>query len=100
MPGKFIVAQHHSEGRLILAVCDKSAHGKRLEEKGIVLDLSSKFYHGEEKDAATAEKLMLRAYMLHAIGKGAVGAVIKLGLATKGETKEVAGVPHVQVLML
>ncbi len=100
MPETFVVAQHHSEGRLILAVCDKSVHGKRLEDGEAVLDLSSKFYHGEEKDAAAIEKLMLQAYTIHAVGKNAVAAVIKLRLATRDDTKTVAGVPHVQVLML
>ena len=100
MPEAFIAAQHHSEGRLILAVCDKSSHGKKLEDRGTVLDLSSKFYQGEEKDAATIEKLMLQAYMIHAVGKNAVATAVKLGLAAKEDVKTVAGVPHVQVLVL
>ena len=95
----FIVAQHNSEGRLILAVCDSDVHGKRLEEKGVVLDLSSKFYSGQEKDAASVEKLMLKAYTIHAVGKSSVVIAIRLGLATKEDTKTVEGVPHVQVLM-
>ncbi|MBI3036296.1 DUF424 domain-containing protein [Candidatus Woesearchaeota archaeon] len=100
MPGTFIVAQHNSEGRLILTVCDKEVRGKRLEDKEAVLDLNSKFYHGEEKDAKVIEKLMLRAYTIHVVGKNAVALAIKLGLAAKENVKTVDGVPHVQVLML
>ena len=100
MANIFVVAQHASEGRLILAVCDGNIHGKKLEEKGAVLDLSSKFYSGQKKDAASVEKLMLKAYTIHAVGKNSVAAVIKLGFAAKEDTKAVAGVPHVQVLML
>lgn len=96
----FVVAQHNSEGRLILTVCDSDIHGKKLEDKDAVLDLSSKFYGGEEKDEAEVEKLMLQAYTIHAAGKNAVAAVIKLGLAARENVKTVAGVPHVQVLAL
>ena len=99
MTNSFIVAQHSSEGRLILAVCDSDIHGKKFEEKGVVLDLSSKFYHGEEKDATAIEKLMLRAYIIHAIGKNAVAIATKLGLAGKNDAKTIAGIRHVQVLM-
>lgn len=97
---RFTVAQHISEERLILTACDANVHGKKLEDGSTVLDLSSKFYSGKEEDAAAVEKLMLRAYTIHAIGKNAVAAVIKLRLATRADTKTVAGVPHVQVLAL
>lgn len=97
---KFVVAQHNSEGRLILTVCDSSVHGKKLEDGGIMLDLSSKFYEGEEKDTAAVERLMLQAYTIHAVGKNAVATVIKAGLATRENVKTVAEVPHVQVLVL
>ena len=96
----FIVAQHNSKGRLILTVCDSGIHGKKFEEKTVALDLGSKFYSGQEKDAAAVEKLMLKAYTIHAVGKNSVAIAIRLGLATKEDTKTVAGVPHVQVLML
>ena len=34
----FIVAQHNSEGRQILAVCDGNVNGKRLEKNDAVLE--------------------------------------------------------------
>lgn len=98
--GKFVVAKHNSEGRLILAVCDSSVHGKKLEDGNAVLDLSSRFYRGEEKDKSAVEKLMRKAYTIHAAGKNAVAIAAKLGLAAKEDAKTVAGVPHVQVLVL
>lgn len=96
----FVVAQHISEGRLILTVCDSSVHGKRLEDGNSVLDLGSRFYSGEEKDKGAVEKLMRKAYTVHAVGKNSVAVAIGLGLATKEETGAVTGVPHVQVLTL
>lgn len=100
MANTFVVAQHSSEGRLILAVCDSSVHGKKLEDGNAVLDLGSRFYSGEEKDKGAVEKLMQKAYTVHAVGKNSVDVAIGLGLAAKEDTKAVAGVPHVQVLAL
>ncbi|MBI2143535.1 DUF424 family protein [Candidatus Woesearchaeota archaeon] len=95
----FAVAQHNSQGRLILAVCDRDVYGKKFEEGDAVLDLGSKFYAGEEKGADAVEKLMLHAYMIHAAGKNSVGIAIRLGLAAAENVKKVNGVQHVQVLM-
>lgn len=100
MTNSFIVAQHSADGRLLLTVCDRSVHGKKLEEKGVVLDLISRFYSGEEKDKDAVEKLMRKAYTIHAVGKNAVAIAIALKLAAKEDTKTVGGVPHVQVLVL
>lgn len=96
----FVVAQHMSEGRLLLAVCDSSIHGKKFEDHKMVLDLGSKFYSGNEKDAKATSDLMLKAYIINAVGKGAVALAIKLGLAAKENAKNVSGVPHMQVLIV
>ncbi|MBI2141273.1 DUF424 domain-containing protein [Candidatus Woesearchaeota archaeon] len=95
----FVVAQHSSEGRLILTVCDSSVHGKRLEDKDAVVDSSSKFYRGNEKDEADVRELMLKAYTIHAVGKNAVAIAVALGLAVKSDVKTVADVPHLQILI-
>ncbi len=97
---KFIVTRHNSEGRLILAVCDKDIHGRKFESGELILDLTARFYNGQEKDAAAAEKLMLQAYTIHVVGKNAIAIAVKLGLAFKEDVKTVGGVQHVQVLML
>lgn len=96
----FIVAQHNSEGRLILTMCDKEVHGRKYEDAKAVLDLGSDFYKGEEMDVTSVEKLMLKAYTIHAVGRNSVAVAIKLGLTDKEGVKAVNGVPHVQVLML
>ncbi len=44
----FVVAKHTSEGKLILAVCDSDVYGKKFDGGGMVLDLGSKFYSGDE----------------------------------------------------
>ncbi len=98
MAGEFVVARHISEGRIILAVCDSNIHGKKFEDENAILDLSSKFYMGEEKNAGETAEEMEKAYVINAAGKAAAGLVVKLGLAAKENVRIVSGVPHVQVL--
>jgi len=97
----FVVARHISEGRILLAVCDSTIRGKSFEDKnGLILDLSSKFYRGQEMSAEETEKEMGKAYFINAVGKEAVKLVIKLKLASEENIKAVSGIPHIQVLKL
>ncbi len=100
MTNSFVVANHISDGRSVLAICDSAIHGRKFEDGKMVLDLGSRFYHGEEKDAKEAADLMEKAYIINAAGEEAVALAIKLGLAAKENVKSVSGVPHVQVLMM
>ena len=100
MTQSFVVAEHASEGRLILAVCDLAIHGKRFEEGDRLLDLSSHFYKGNQRDEPAVTNLMLKAYMIHVIGKDAVEIAVKLGLASKNDALTVQGVPHIEILLL
>ena len=63
-------------------------------------DGETKFYSGKVEDASAVEKLMLKAYTIHAVGKNAIAIALTLGLTSKEDTKKVSGVPHVQALML
>ncbi len=100
MSARFIVGQHRNESRLLLTVCDVDIHGKVLEEGDAILDLSSAFFKGEEKSREETEKLILTAYLVHAIGKNAVSTVVQLGLAEEANINSINGVVHVQVLMI
>lgn len=102
MTAKFIVTRHISEGRAVVAVCDAGVHGKRFEDgkTGLVLDLGSRFYKGEEKNAEETTTEMEKAYIINAAGKESVALALKLKLAAKENIKLFSGVPHVQVLRL
>jgi hypothetical protein len=97
---QFIVAIHLSNGRVIAAVCDSGIHGKKFEENGIVLDLSSSFFKGQEKSSADTAAIMEKAYMINAAGIESVNLAIKLGLAEAKDVKKIAAIPHLQVLKL
>ena len=92
-----IVKKHVSrDGQLLLAICDSSLKGKKFAEKEIQLDLSSKFYDGEEMKEEDIVKLFKVAYIVNLVGEESVKLGIKKGIIDKENVIEVCKVPHAQ----
>ena len=94
-----IVRKHVSQdGRLILAVCDKSIIGKKFSEKNLQLDLSSDFYNGKEMDESDAAELMKKAFVINLVGEKSIALAQKLNFMDKENAVRIKGIPHAQVL--
>lgn len=95
-----IVKKHLSQGRLILAVCDKELLGQCLSNEECNLDLGSSFYNGEEMTKEEAQGLMKQSYIINIAGEESLEAVVELGYTTKESAKLINGIPHAQVLVI
>ncbi len=95
---KMIVNKHVNAGRLVLAACDNSLINKRFEDSGVVLDLTSSFYKGEKMSETEFAALIKKAHILNLVGKETVGFLISLGVGDKKSVKNVAGIPHLQII--
>ena len=88
-----------SDNRKIIAVCDKDLIGKKFEEHGLQLDLTSDFYKGEEKKEQEILELFKTAYIVNLVGKKSVELGRKTGVVDKKNIIKIKGVPHVQALL-
>ena len=83
---------------LILIVTDSDLIGKKFEEGKKQLDLTKKFYLGEEKSVEEIKELLNDAYILHLTGKEAVAFGKELGLVDK--VIVIDNVEHAEVLLV
>ncbi len=95
---QFIVAEKHSTHGLLLVITDEDILGKRFEEGKRQLDLSAKFYHGEQKTKEELKKLIPKARHLHLTGKHTLAVAIELDLVHSDKILWVQNVPHAQVV--
>jgi len=65
----FIVTEKDTANGLLLVITDKDLIGKKFEEGKKQLDLSNKFYQGEEKSKEEVKELIKCAYILHLTGE-------------------------------
>jgi len=96
---KFIVSLKPTPNGMLLVVTDSEIFGKKHEEGQKQLDLSNKFYHGEERGESEVLELFSQAYILHLTGINSVGLALKQGLIEKGKTITISGIPHAEVLL-
>jgi hypothetical protein len=94
-----LAKKHISNGKIVLALCDKEIYGKRYEKGKRVLDLSSGFYSGTEKTEKEISEMIKRSYIVNAAGDLSVGLLIKNNIISKDECALVGGIKHIQVFI-
>ena len=98
-----VLLKVHQKGtERIVALCDASLRGKVLRQGEMVLDLErfAGFYGSEKAGPEKIPGELSKATSVNAVGKKAVGLVVKNGLASEKDAVSFGGVPHVQVYRL
>ncbi len=87
-------------GRKIIALCDSNLLGKRFEERGLQLDLTTNFYKGKEaNEEEICEAIKKDCYVVNLVGKEAVKLGIKTGIINKDKVIKIKKVPHAQAML-
>ncbi|MBW2988392.1 DUF424 domain-containing protein [Candidatus Woesearchaeota archaeon] len=95
-----IVKIHEARGKRVAAVCDSELIGKRFTQDNLQLDLSSRFYAGEEMREESFESIMDGFDVINMVGERAIAVAIKHGLIKEQDVIRISGIPHAQVLNL
>ncbi|HII29627.1 DUF424 domain-containing protein [Candidatus Woesearchaeota archaeon CG08_land_8_20_14_0_20_47_9] len=93
-----VVRKISYEHGIILVAADKELLGKRFEEAGLQLDLTSPFYEGAETAESELPSLLKKAYITHLVGKRAVEIAIREGIVDRRNVIEVEGIPHAETV--
>ena len=95
----FIVAEKSTANGLLLVITDKDLIGKKFEEGKKQLDLSNKFYQGEEKTEEQVKELIKSAYILHLTGERILKLISELGLVDLSKVLKIKNIPHAEVVL-
>ncbi|MBN2111727.1 DUF424 family protein [Candidatus Woesearchaeota archaeon] len=94
-----IVAKiHKAREKTMLSICDKNLLGKKFNEKGLEIDLTTDFYMGEEKTMEELRKIIKNIDMMNVTGKEAVDFAVKEKLIEENNIIIIEEVPHAQAL--
>lgn len=89
----------NQEGRTVAAVCDTDLKGKKFEEGGCQLDMTSGFYAGVEMDDIHAGDVMRNCDSVNIVGSKSVECGIKEGIIDRSSIKKIAGIPYAQAIV-
>ena len=100
MGAKKVYVKVHKIGKdVIVAVCDEDLLGRVLEEKGIKFEIKEEFYRGELVDIDRALELVGTGTIVNLVGETIVNALAEKNEVIRLAVVEIAGVPHVQLIM-
>ncbi len=91
---------HKTESREIIAVCDKELVGKKFINGEMQLDISERFYKGEEKSEEEIIKILKNCSCANLVGEKSVRLGIKIGIISKDNVIKIKGIPHAQYLVI
>jgi hypothetical protein len=95
----FIVAEKQGTFGLLLVITDKELMGKYFEEGKLQLDLTKKFYCGNEKSKEDIIDLIEKTKTFHFTGKKSVDLGIEQKLVSKNKVLIVDNIPHAEVVI-
>lgn len=95
----FVVSERNSGSGLLIVVTDSEILGKKFEEGNLQLDLTKKFYLGEEMDEEEIKLLISKARHVHLTGKKSVNLGKNLGIVDNDNILVVQGIPHAEILL-
>ena len=95
----FIVSQKSSKLGLVVVVTDEDILGKVFEEGKLQLDLTKKFYQGDQKNKEEVKKIIVTARHIHLVGKYAVAIGAELDLVDPKKIIFIDKVPHAEVMV-
>lgn len=90
----YIKIHDAGNGRTVVALCDKELIGKILSEGNIELNVSEKFYKGEELPEDEVAEILKNANNVNILGKKSIAFAIKLGIISQENVITIQGVPH------
>ena len=96
---KFVVSEKMGPHGKLLVITDLGIIGKKFEERNLQLDLTQKFYQGEEKSEEELKKIINFIRHLHLTGKGAVAFGLNMGLVESNKILYVDNIPHAEVVV-
>ena len=96
---KFIVSIKQSTNGTLIIITDNDLLGKKFEQGKLQLDLTKKFYQGEEKNENEVKEILKKADHLHLTGEVSVAIGIELNLIESRKIVWIAGIPHAEMVL-
>ncbi len=87
----------HTQGEVLVVVCDKELLGKKFKQGGLRLDVKESFYGGDEASVEKCIAVLREATIANLVGS-IVEHAVKAGLIGQDNVLYFQKVPHAQLV--
>ncbi len=85
------------QGSLMIDICDLDLVGRKLEQNGLVINITKEYYQQQVVEASQAGELLTKCAIANLVGKKIVGQALEMKLAKEASVKKISGVPFLMI---
>ncbi|HEY7506559.1 MAG TPA: DUF424 family protein [Nitrososphaera sp.] len=85
------------QGSVMVDICDLDLIGAKLEQDGLVVNLTPEYYQQQVMEMVQAQELMKKSDIANLVGDRIVNEAIKLKLAKEVSIRRISGVPFLMI---
>lgn len=85
------------QGSLMVAICDLDLVGRKIEQDGLVIDVTESYFKQEIIESEKAGDLLKRCAIANLVGEKIVGQALEMKMAKGASVKRISGVPFLMI---
>ncbi|HEX6067966.1 MAG TPA: DUF424 family protein [Nitrososphaera sp.] len=85
------------QGSIMVDICDLELIGRKLEQDGLVINLTSEYYQQEVIEQQHAQDLLQKSGIANLVGGRIVKQALDLKLAKGASVRMISGVPFLMI---
>jgi hypothetical protein len=85
------------QGSLMVDICDLDLVGRKLEQDGLVIDVTESYFKQEIIESQKAGDLLKRCAIANLVGEKIVGQALAMKMAKEASIKRISGVPFLMI---
>ncbi len=85
------------QGLLMVDICDLALIGNKLEQDGLVINLTKEYFQQEVIESGHATELLKKCAIANLVGNAIVGQALEMGMAKEASVKRISGVPFLMI---
>jgi hypothetical protein len=82
---------------MMIDLCDLELIGQRLEQEGLVVNLTKEYYQQDVVELDRAQELLRNCDIANLVGDKIVGHAISMKMAKEVSIKRISGVPFLMI---
>lgn len=81
----------------MIDICDLDLVGRRLEQNGLVIDITREYYQQQVIELNSARELLQKCDIANLVGDRIVKQALEMKMAKEASIKKISGVPFLMI---
>jgi hypothetical protein len=97
LPEQYAARITRYQGSIMVAICDLDLVGTKVEQDGLVVDITREYYQEEVVEQPRVQEYLHKCDIANLVGERIVKQALDLKMAKEASIKRIAGVPFLMI---